>query len=42
MRNYREVELSLIRDHVATWNPETERCGAPETCPECIRASFAA
>lgn len=40
MRRFREEELSMIRAHVVTWDPVTEQCGAPDICPECMRAEF--
>lgn len=30
----------MIRAHVVTWDPVTEQCGAPDICPECMRAEF--
>jgi hypothetical protein len=39
VRRFREVELFLTTNHVATWDANTRRCGTPDICPECIRAS---
>jgi hypothetical protein len=38
-RRLRDVELFLTRNHVATWDADAGRCGTPDICPECIRAS---
>lgn len=39
---FRAFELSAIRFHNATWDPDAGVCGVPALCPECIRAEFAA
>lgn len=40
--NFREFEMWLIRAHIATWDPVSECCGAPDLCSECISAEYAA
>ncbi len=42
MAGFREYELSAIKFHIVTWDPVAERCGAPDLCPERIRAEYAA
>lgn len=39
VRRFRDVELFLTRNHVATWDADAGRCGTPGICPDCIRTS---
>lgn len=41
LAGFREYELSAIKFHIVTWDAVAERCGAPDLCPDCIRAEYA-